>query len=270
MASAGMDVWLGALAYGASEIAVLATGAEAPQYPEALERQMGFADAIAQALGYQGRHAHLIRAADARALEDALWGLEPALAVRAPAAFHWSADKRTTLALAIEHLTANAPTPREAIALPAGAPFGSIAVNRDACTMCLACVGACPEGAILDHPQAAAPQLRFIETKCVQCGICEATCPEDAIALEARLLLGAAAREPRVLNEAAIFNCIRCGKPLGTEKIIGSMLSRLAGHSMFAAPGALERLKMCADCRVIDMMEEELPRSENGQRTQEP
>jgi ferredoxin len=270
MASAGIDAWLGALAYGASEVAVLATGAEAPQYAEAIERQMGFADTITQALGYQGRHAHLIRAADVRALEDAVWKLEPALAVRSPAAFHWSADKRATLALAIEHLAEHAPTPRDVIALGNGAPFGTIAVNRDSCTMCLACVGACPEGAILDHPQAQAPQLRFIETKCVQCGICVATCPEDAIALEPRLLLGPAAREPRVLNEAAIFNCIRCGKPLGTEKMIDSMLARLAGHSMFAAPGALEQLKMCADCRVIDRMEKELPRTENGRRTQEP
>jgi ferredoxin len=258
MASAGIDVWLGALAYGVSEVAVLATGAEAPQYAQALEREMGFADTIAQALGYQGRHLHLIRAADARALEETVWKLEPALAVRAPAAFHWSADKRTTLALAIEHLVAHAPTPQTTIPLGAEAPFGAITVNRDACTMCLACVGSCPEGAILDHPQATAPQLRFIETKCVQCGICVATCPEDAIALEPRLLLGSAAREPRVLNEAAIFNCIRCGKPLGTEKIIGSMLSKLAGHSMFAAPGALDRLKMCADCRVLDMMHKEL------------
>jgi hypothetical protein len=32
------------------------------------------------------------------------------------------------------------------------------------------------------------------------------------------------------------------------------MLERLAGHSMFAEPGALDRLKMCADCRVIDLM----------------
>jgi ferredoxin len=258
MASAGIDVWLGALAYGVSEVAVLATGAEAPQYAEALEREMEFADSIAQALGYQGRHLHLIRAADARALEEAVWKLEPALAVRAPAAFHWSADKRTTLALAIEHLVAHAPTPQRTIPLGAGAPFGAITVNRDACTMCLACVGSCPQGAILDHPQATAPQLRFIETKCVQCGLCVATCPEDAIALEPRLLLGTAAREPRVLNEAAIFNCIRCGKPLGTEKIVGSMLAKLAGHSMFAAPGALDRLKMCGDCRVLDMMQKEL------------
>jgi ferredoxin len=259
VASAGIDAWLGALAYGASEVAVLATGAEAPAYAAALEREMGFADAIAQALGYQGRHLHLLNAGDADALEAAVWAIKPSLAVRVPAAFHWTADKRATVALAVEHLLAHAPTPQAAIALAPGAPFGNIGVNRDACTMCLACVGACPEGALLDNPQASAPQLRFIESKCVQCGLCAATCPEDAIALEPRLALTAEARQPRVLNEAAMFNCVRCGKPLGTQKMIGNMLGRLAGHSMFAAPGALDRLKMCADCRVIDMMEKEIP-----------
>jgi ferredoxin len=270
MASAGIDVWLGALAYGASDIAVLATGAEAPQYADAIARQMGFCDAIAQALGYQGTHAHLLRAGDVAALEAAVWALRPALAVRAPATFHWTADKRATIALAVEHLLAHAPTPQSTIALAAGAPFGTIVVNRDTCTMCLACVGACPEGAILDHPQAERPELRFIETKCVQCGICAATCPEDAITLEPRLLLTAAAREPRVLNEAAIFNCIRCGKPLGTEKMVGNMLAKLAGHSMFAAPGALDRLKMCADCRVLDMMQKELPTGRGTATAKEP
>ena len=270
MAAAGIDVWLGALAYGASNVLVLATGTEAPQYREAIARQMDFADAIAQALGYQGRHAHLIHATDNAALEAALWKLQPALAVRSPAAFHWTTDKRATITLAVEYLLAHAPTPQSTIALGAGAPFGTIVVDRDRCTMCLACVGSCPEGAILDHPQAERPELRFIESKCVQCGICAATCPEDAITLEPRLQLTAEAREPRVLNEAAIFQCIRCGKPLGTEKMIANMLARLAGHSMFAAPGALDRLKMCADCRVLDMMEKELPTGRSAARAEEP
>jgi len=106
--------------------------------------------------------------------------------------------------------------------------------------------------------------LRFIETKCVQCGLCEVTCPEHAIALEPRLALGVEARQPRVLNQAVIFNCVRCGKPLGTQKMIGNMLGKLAGHSMFAAPGSLDRLKMCADCRVIDMMQKELPSTQGA------
>jgi hypothetical protein len=39
--------------------------------------------------------------------------------------------------------------------------------------------------------------------------------------------------------------------------MIAGMLEKLAGHSMFAAPGSLDRLKMCADCRVIDIMKHE-------------
>jgi len=258
MASTGLDVWLGALAYGTTGVAVLATGAEAPQYRAAIERQMGFAGIIAQALGYQGMHFKLLHAADALALEQALWSLQPALAVRIKAPFRWTDDKRTTIRLALEHLLAHAPTPVSTIALPAGAPFGAIDVDRESCTLCLACVGACPEGAIIDHAQSEIPQLRFIETQCVQCGICAATCPEDAIKLVPRLMLAPEARQPRVLNEAAIFHCTRCAKPLGTEKMIGNMLAKLAGHSMFAEPGSLDRLKMCADCRVIDKMEKEM------------
>jgi ferredoxin len=220
---------------------------------------MGFAETIAQALGYQGTHFHLLRTPDSAQLEAAIWAIQPSLGVRAPASFHWTADKRATIALAVEHLLAHAPTPQSLIPLVAGAPFGAISVNRDACTLCLACVGACPEGAILDHPQAEAPQLRFIETKCVQCGICAATCPEDAITLVPRLALTPEARSARILNEAVLFNCMRCGKPLGPQKMIDNMLSKLAGHSMFAKPGALDRLRMCADCRVIDMMKSELP-----------
>lgn len=255
-AATGIDVWLAALASGASNVAVMTTGAEAPQYPDALARQMAIAESIAAALGYQGPHFTLLRADDPSALATQIWALKPGLSVRVPATFHWTTDKRTTAFFAIEHLLAHAPVRATEVALPKGAPFGAIVVDRDACTMCLACVGACPEGAIIDNTEA--PQLRFIESKCVQCGICANTCPENAITLASRLLLTPEAKQPRVLNEAAIFKCIRCGKAMGTEKLIGNMLSRLAGHSMFAEPGALDRLKMCADCRVIDMMKSNL------------
>ena len=255
VASVGLDVWLAALAHGASQVAVLATGSEAPSYREALAHQMRIADAIAQALGYQGEHFRVFDGADAAVLDTTIWSWSAALGVRIPATFALTSDKRTTAALAIEHLARHAPVPQREIALPAGSPYGTLVVNKDTCTMCLACVGACPVGALLDGQEA--PQLRFIESKCVQCGICAATCPEHAIALEPRLSLAPEAREPRVLNEAVVFNCISCGKPLGTEKMIAGMLERLAAHSMFAAPGALDRLKMCADCRVVDLMKNE-------------
>jgi ferredoxin len=236
---------------------VLATGHEAPQYHGAVTFQMECGEAVVQALGYQGAHLRCVQAADAQELASAVWSWNPSLAVRVPSTFNWSSDKRTTIALAVEHLAAHAPTPVSQVALPAGAPFGSIVVDTNACTLCMACVGACPEAAINDHAEM--PQLRFIESKCVQCGICAATCPEDAITLAPRWSFLPEAKQARVMNEAAIFSCVRCAKPLGTEKLIAKMLRDLAGHSMFRDPRALNRLKMCADCRVIDMMQAPAP-----------
>ncbi|MCB2018205.1 MAG: 4Fe-4S binding protein [Hydrogenophaga sp.] len=256
-ASTGIDLWLAAVAYGASQVWVLMTGEEAPQYHEALRGQMAVAESILQALGYGGRHFKLIELRDARDLPvlDAELGEAPAQGVNKTASFAVQSGKRATLDLALDHLlqdsTHRAGRAKEAaIALPEASPFGSLLVNRDACTLCLSCVSACPAGALQDN--ADRPQLRFIEKNCVQCGLCASTCPEKAISLEPRLLLGDERRQPRVLHEAQPYQCVRCGKPFGTLKGIEVMLAKLGGHAMFQGE-ALERLKMCADCRVVDI-----------------
>jgi hypothetical protein len=81
------------------------------------------------------------------------------------------------------------------------------------------------------------------------------TCPEKSVSLAPRLLLTVQAKQEVELNRAEPFECVRCGKPFGTKQMIDAMLGRLTTHSMFASGGALRRLQMCADCRVIDMME---------------
>ena len=252
-ASIGIDLWLAAIALGASEVWVLATDEEAPEYRTALGEQMAVAQAILAGLGYAGTHLRLIDGSDARALDLALQA-PPAQGVGKAATLSPQADKRATLDLAIDHLLTQAPAVTESIALPtAGSPFGTLAIDKDKCTMCLSCVGACPEAALADNPEA--PQLRFIEKNCVQCGLCVTTCPESAITLEPRLWLadgGKARKQLRVLNEAQPYACIKCGKPFGTLKAIESMIGKLAGHSMFQGAAA-ERLKMCGDCRVIDI-----------------
>jgi ferredoxin len=255
-ASIGIDLWLAAFAQGANQVWVLLSGEEAPEYRQALGEQMAIAEAVLSGLGYGERHFKLIEARDARDLGalDAALREAPANGVARAATFNAQAGKRATLDLAIDHLLANAPQRNEAIALPAaGALFGSLKVDTAACTMCLSCVGACPEGALLDNAER--PQLRFIEKNCVQCGLCATTCPEHAIALEPRLWLaddGKARKAARVLHEVEPFHCVRCGKPFGTLRAIETMIGKLAGHAAFQGAAA-ERLKMCGDCRVIDM-----------------
>lgn len=252
VASTGLDLWLTAIAQGAAHVTLLATGEEAPQYLDALQAQMQVAQALLEGLGYTGSHFSLVQANDVTALDQHLQlvkrrrGGQPAQRAR----YAVGAEKRTTLDLALDHLVEQAPNRPEAIALPAGAPFGTVEVDKDKCTLCLSCVGACPASALQDNNER--PQLRFVERNCVQCGLCATTCPEQAITLAPRLLVTPERKQARVLNEAQPFACIRCAKPFGTLKAIESMLGKLSGHAMFQG-AALERLKMCGDCRVIDL-----------------
>lgn len=252
-ASLGLDVWLSAVAYGATNVWVLMTGEEAPQYREAVRAQMDVAQVILNGLGYAGEHFRILSARDARDLSELDTDLQAPAAqgVGKPAGFAVQADKRATLELALDHLLAQATQQPELIPLPAqGSPLGALAINKDSCTMCLSCVNACPASALQDNPNA--PQLRFIEKNCVQCGLCVKTCPEQALTLLPQLRLTPQRKEPVVLNEMQPYACVRCGKPFGTLKAIEAMLGKLAGHAMFQGE-ALERLKMCGDCRVIDI-----------------
>jgi len=241
-AAIGMDLLLGAVTYGASQVMVLATDATATAYVAALKRQMGYAQLIVNALGYAGTHFAVIESL------DELWQLPPAATVAKAASFNLSLEKRTTLDFALSHLARNE---ERTIPLPAGAPFGALSVNKQTCTLCKACIGACPESALVDATET--PSLRFIERNCVQCGLCVNTCPEDALTLIPRLVIGMKAKEAVTLNEAEAFNCVRCGKPFATRQMVDNMLGKLSGHSMFA--GGVRRLQMCGDCRVVDMME---------------
>jgi ferredoxin len=252
VASVGLDLLLSAVAFGASNVAVLSSGDEDPEYLAALREQMAIGAAILAGLGYEGTHFGVIEARETLELSAAFASLACAHAVETPATFAVGDDKRTTIEFAVEHLAKHAPRKAEVIELPAGAPFGEIRVDRDKCTMCMACVGSCPESALMDGVDK--PLLKFLERNCVQCGLCEATCPEEAITLSPRLALTPAVREARVLNETQPFHCIRCQKPFGTKQMVDAMTGRLAAHSMFSQGSALRRLQMCADCRVVDMM----------------
>ncbi len=253
VASIGIDTLLGAIAYGASQALVLSGSCRSEAYQEAIEAQMKVAQAILSGLGFGGEHFRLLQSDDATSLEQALWGMAPAMTVAESARFNFSPEKRTTLDFAIDHLARLAPQSKDEIALPRGAPFGKVSVDRDKCTMCMACVGSCPASALQDSAQL--PQLRFVERNCVQCGLCANTCPEQAISLQPRLLLTADAKAAAVLNEAEPYECIRCGKAFGSRRMVDNMLGKLGQHSMFSADGALKRLQMCAECRVVDMVE---------------
>jgi ferredoxin len=140
------------------------------------------------------------------------------------------------------------------VPLPEQAPFGAVEIDAAGCTLCLACVSACPTGALTDNPEH--PMLRFVEDACVQCGLCRSTCPEHVIRLEPRLNFADEARQPVLIKEEEPFECIRCGKPFGTRSSIERIVEKLGEkHWMYQDAAKLDRIRMCNDCRVIVQFE---------------
>jgi len=262
IASTGIDLWFGSLAYGFGEVILLLSGDEDPSYRHALAEQVDLANSILVAMGYSKRIQSIATSsseniAPVSKLMTELSQRKAQKLLANPASFALSLQKRETLESSLEHLLQFAPQalPVEGVPLPAHSPLGGLIVNQDSCTLCMSCVGACPEGALLDNPDE--PQLSFIEKQCVQCGLCEQTCPENAIQLSPRLRSIEHRKEKVTLNKTQPFHCISCGKAFGTLKMVELMLGRIGLHQAFSGE-ALERLKMCSDCRVVDMMKKEL------------
>ncbi len=259
----GLDVLLTALAYGAAQVRIIAAAAQTDALAP-LHRHQALIESVMTGLGYPGERVRLDPVADPHAFEKDLYDSTPPPAVGSPAGHIVLGGRQETLAAALRHLAAGAPQPVDVIALAAGAPFGRILLDEARCTLCLACVPVCPVGALGDHPEM--PQLTFTESACVQCGLCRATCPERAISLEPRLSFTEAARTRVVLKTEAPFPCIRCGKPFASPATIARMLEAMAGHALYARDGALDLIKMCADCRVAAQFDDPATLFRKGQR----
>jgi ferredoxin len=246
----GIDTIAAAFAYGASAVRFLLRGK--PRHDvTGLRRTIALTEPILSGLGFGADRLSTIETDDPDALGDALRAIAQRDGAPRPASFTPLGTSRELLRLALRELQRAAPTPVDVITLPAGAPFGAIEVDVAGCTLCLACVSACPTGALGDNPEK--PTLRFSEDACVQCGLCQATCPEKVITLQPQIDFRAATSLARVVKEEEPFACIRCGKPFGTRSTIVRITEKLAGkHWMFRGDTSrLELLKMCEDCRAI-------------------
>ena len=249
----GLECIAAAFAYGAAAVRLLLR-AKPRHDPAGLYQTIALAEAILSGLGLDGARIDAIETDDPFALGDALRAMTLGAPVPRPASFAPTGGRRDLLRLAVRELHRASSAATETIALPAGAPFGAVEIG-DGCTLCLACVSACPTGALSDDPDR--PVLRFTEDACVQCGLCKATCPEKVITLVPQLAF-AASTTTRVLREEEPFHCIRCGKPFGVKSTIDRVLARLEGkHWMYqSAPQRLDLIKMCEDCRVMVVAQE--------------
>jgi ferredoxin len=249
----GLDAILGAFAYGATRLLALVPPKRRDELA-GLEAQFGYAEATLAGLGYGSCRLELITEDDPDAVEARLHDLPPLDPKMPGATFLPMGDKRALMRLALQELHAHAPLPAEHVPLSEGAPFGRVIVDTAGCTLCLACVSVCPTGALVDNPER--PQVSFIEDACVQCGLCRSTCPENVIRLEPRLNFTDEARQPVLIKQEEPFECIRCGRPFGTRASIEKIVEKLGEkHWMYKDSSAIDRIRMCDDCRVVAQFE---------------
>ncbi len=252
----GLETVAAAFAYGASAVRFLLRAR--PRHDvEGLRKTIALSAPILAGLGFDGTRVAAIETDDPDALGMALRAIDGLTPSQKPASFAPVGAKRDVMRLALRELQRAAPAPVDVISLPADAPFGEVEVNVEGCTLCLACVSACPTGALLADTEK--PMLRFAEDACVQCGLCKATCPEKVITLRPQIDFRAATAAARVLKEEDPFHCVRCDKPFGVRSTIERVSAKLEGkHWMFKGSARrLDVIKMCEDCRVAVMAEED-------------
>ncbi|WP_170331201.1 4Fe-4S binding protein [Ruegeria arenilitoris] len=227
---------LAALAHGFARVDVLL----APTTErDALDQEL----ALAQAIAGPGK-VGLMDEADPDTMADFLYAQDAPLPLADPVLP--LGNRRQIARLSAQALNPQAEAP---LPLPEQAPYGAVAVNTDACTLCLSCVSLCPSGALVDNPDK--PQLNFQQDACLQCGLCKGICPEDAIALVPQLDLSDAALSQQVLNEEEPFACVECGALFGVKSTVERIMEKLSGtHPMFATSDKARMIQMCDNCRV--------------------
>jgi len=135
--------------------------------------------------------------------------------------------------------------------------YGRVEINRDTCTLCLSCVGACNVAALVADKKT--NSILFNPSVCTACGYCELSCAEkDTIFLRP----GKIDLEPSffTFSELArdeLFACIECGKEFATkkavEKIASIMEPRFNGDK-----AKIKALYCCSDCKAKVMIKAQM------------
>jgi ferredoxin len=215
-----------------------------------LEHQLEWLQAMLDSLGLEPQQISL------QAISAEFTALKPGMSVE-PAIYTMPENKRHAIFQAVDHLYQQLDQQQELVDLPQGAPFGTATINESTCTLCMACVGACPGKALQDGSNREVPEIFFIESNCIQCGACTQTCPESAITISPRMIFDRERRNhSRPLNKDIPFACISCGKLFAPTSVIAKMTDQLKDHYMFNSTRAMDRLKMCEDCRVVDIVQD--------------
>lgn len=244
LASVGLETWLTALVYGASQVILAYSYPLHQKTHRVLEQELAVATSFLHHLHIEPQRVSLSLTQNL-SLKSFFYDAYMASPIKI------TGTKRETVCEALDALHGNLGDSLGVTEVPNDAPYGCVSFASNQCTLCMACVAVCPTKslqAIGDRPG-----LTFREQDCVQCGLCQKSCPEGVITLEPRYNWDKGSRQQtQILHEEDAARCLRCDKAFAPKSMINMLKSKLQMNSHFQGE-AIQRLSMCEDCRVRDI-----------------
>ncbi len=126
--------------------------------------------------------------------------------------------------------------------------FAEIAIDRNKCSFCNACVNLCPNEALKKENR----NISFNYVNCLACGMCANACPEKAISMSRVFDLGKLLNDAwEVLVEPELVSCRTCGLPYMSKATYDRMAQILRNQAAegLSVEVQLELLCHCHRCR---------------------
>ena len=116
------------------------------------------------------------------------------------------------------------------------------------CVGCAACESSCPTATLVSENRQATRYFKYAPSQCICCGACVNVCPESAAELRHVLSLGNFLNPlgRRVIAEAPLATCERCGAPFAPGAQLAKLEEILAGLGRAELP-----LNTCNRCKKI-------------------
>ncbi len=137
--------------------------------------------------------------------------------------------------------------------------YGSIKIDENKCTLCMACVGVCNAEALKAFENEG--ELKFDASVCTDCGYCEVACPEKCIeVIYDKLELNPSYFGQKLMAKDEPFYCIMCGKPFAPKKSIEKIASTLL--PIFTDELKKKSIYCCPECKSKLLFGEYLKKKE--------
>ncbi|MDR0467364.1 MAG: 4Fe-4S binding protein, partial [Campylobacteraceae bacterium] len=134
--------------------------------------------------------------------------------------------------------------------------YGVVNIDKDRCTLCLSCVGACNVGALSACEEDFS--LRVNSSVCTTCKYCEFACPEKCIeVIRGEIPLNSLWFSASIAAKDEMFECVVCGVPFATKRSV-EKIANMIKPFFVNDEVKTKTLYCCAQCKPKLMFQEHI------------